>query len=144
VLVESIPPPNGEFLAQWRLLDRTGKPVESNCGNFAPELSSYECGPLTAEGNPYRLEVGSWGEATPGTARVLVNVLTSPCPTGCPGDCDGSGDVAISELLRLVNIALGNGDFLACSAGDADADRVIKINELLSAVTRALTGCGGG
>src|SRR5260370_34255121 len=40
---------------------------------------------------------------------------TAPAPTGTPtssplciGDCNDSGEVAINELLTLVNIALGN------------------------------------
>ena len=143
VSVESISPPGGHFLAGWRLLDRTGEPVAGKCGEFGVTSSSFECGPLAAAGNPYQLEVGAAGEAVAGNARVLLNVLTSPCTTGCPGDCDGSGDVTISELLRLVNIALGNSGFLSCSAGDANGDRVIRINELLTAVNDALTGCGG-
>jgi hypothetical protein len=62
-------------------------------------------------------------------------------PSGCVGDCDGSGDVAIAELIRLVNVALGRADISRCTAGDADGDGSIAISELIQAVNRALNGC---
>lgn len=32
----------------------------------------------------------------------------------CGGDCDGQGGVTISEILTIVNIALGNADAMDC------------------------------
>ncbi len=64
-------------------------------------------------------------------------------PSGCAGDCDGSGEVAIAELIRMVNIALGRADVSLCDAGDGNQDGMISISELIRAVNRALTGCDG-
>jgi hypothetical protein len=50
-------------------------------------------------------------------------------------------EVTVDELLRMVNIALGSADAGTCTAGDADRDSQIKINELITAVGHALTGC---
>ena len=42
----------------------------------------------------------------------------------------------------MVNIALGNADVSACTAGDSNQDGSITINEILAAVNKALSGCG--
>jgi len=47
----------------------------------------------------------------------------------CVGDCNSSGDVSISELITMVNIALGNADISTCLAGDADNNGTIEIND---------------
>jgi cysteine-rich repeat protein len=64
----------------------------------------------------------------------------------CPGDCDGSGDVAINELITCVNIALGSSPVSACPSCDVDGDGEVAINELISSVNAALdpASCGGG
>jgi len=59
----------------------------------------------------------------------------------CVGDCHGSGEVTISELLTVVNIALGHVNVTACPAGDANHDGAITINEILRAVNNALNVC---
>lgn len=63
-------------------------------------------------------------------------------PSGCAGDCDGSGSVNIAELVRAVNIALGNDDVASCRAADTNGDGRVTINELIQAVNAALLGCG--
>ncbi len=60
----------------------------------------------------------------------------------CPGDCNGSRDVTISELITLVNIALGTADVSTCLAGDTNDDDQITIAEIIQAVGSALNGCG--
>jgi hypothetical protein len=59
----------------------------------------------------------------------------------CPGDCEDSGQVAIDELIRGVNIALGSLELSACAAMDSDADGAVTIAELIAAVNAALSGC---
>jgi len=49
---------------------------------------------------------------------------------------------AADEILSLVNIALGNAEVASCEAGDANLDGQITIDEILTAVSNALTGCG--
>ena len=60
----------------------------------------------------------------------------------CAGDCDGSGTLAIDELVTLVNIALGSSPLSSCLIGDADDSGQIAINELVLAVNAALDTCG--
>jgi len=59
----------------------------------------------------------------------------------CVGDCDGNGTVAINELIRGVNIALGNANVSTCSAMDANGNGIVAINELIQGVNNALNGC---
>jgi hypothetical protein len=46
--------------------------------------------------------------------------------------------------MTMVNIALGNAAVSGCTAGDANVDGQIAIDEILAAVNMALNGCGGG
>ena len=67
--------------------------------------------------------------------------LPTPGPTaGCVGDCDTSGDVTITELVTMVNLALGSGG--SCAAADANQDGAVTIDEIVRAVNGALFGCG--
>ena len=143
VTVEYTPLGTVGSLAGWRILDRTGFPVEGVCGDFIAAPPNFECGPLAAAGNPYQIEVGDVDQLVPGNAHVSVNFLISTCATECPGDCDGSQAVAINELLMLVNIALGNATPPACIAGDTNRDGMVGMGELITAVNSALKGCGG-
>ncbi len=59
----------------------------------------------------------------------------------CAGDCNGDGVVHISELIRLVRIALGHDDLGVCPVGDRDGDGEVRITELIAAVQSSLTGC---
>lgn len=90
------------------------------------------------------------------TASVTATPTTSPTPTAppseapsltatplvCVGDCDRSAAVAINEVVLLVNVALGNTPLSHCSLGDANSDGRVTIEELVRAVSAALTGCG--
>jgi hypothetical protein len=74
---------------------------------------------------------------------TLLAALGSPAAaqSTCAGDCDGSGAVAVNELVTLVNIALGSAEVATCLAGDANGDGAITIDEILTAVNNALNGC---
>jgi len=74
------------------------------------------------------------------TVSVLVNTGTPPTPS-CVGDCDGTGMVAINELITGVNIALGSSPLSSCTAFDQNGDGMVGINELISGVNNALNGC---
>jgi len=50
--------------------------------------------------------------------------------------------VTIAELLRMVNMALGDASVDTCEAGDPNDDEAVTINEILQAVSNALAGCG--
>jgi hypothetical protein len=73
---------------------------------------------------------------------LLALVAVSPARAQlCAGDCDGSGDVAINELILGVNIALGTVEPSTCPAFDVDEDGAVAVNELIGAVNNALSGC---
>jgi hypothetical protein len=59
----------------------------------------------------------------------------------CAGDCNDDGAVTIDELLRGVNIALGNTSIADCPVFDASGDLTVTVDELLKAVGNALNGC---
>ena len=80
----------------------------------------------------------------PGVQMALEDNRLTPTPTptpGCVGDCDGSGEVTVDELIKGVNIALGNLPLAACSSFDTDHSGDVTINELIVAVNNALAGC---
>jgi hypothetical protein len=62
-------------------------------------------------------------------------------PAICPGDCDGKGTVSIDELIRAVAIALELEQLDGCANVDTNRDGMVKVNELIAAVQRALNGC---
>ena len=64
------------------------------------------------------------------------------CGLGCAGDCSRNFVVSIDELILSVSIALGERPATECSAVDWDSSGTVEINELVTAVGRALTGCG--
>ena len=78
------------------------------------------------------------------TPTPTLTPTASTPPIGCVGDCDGSGVVTVSDILAMVNIALGNAPLSTCTAGDANQDGSITINEILAAVNNALNGCPCG
>ena len=61
----------------------------------------------------------------------------------CVGDCDGHGQVALDDILTMVNIALGNAGLWVCELGDSNKDGLITVDEILTAVNNALNGCDG-
>ncbi len=80
------------------------------------------------------------------TPTSTVTPTPTPGPAACTGDCNGDGDVSISELVRMTNIALGisicgDGTVAACPAGDANGDCSITVEELIRAVGNSLNGC---
>jgi hypothetical protein len=65
-------PSGPKFDPVWRLVTRTGTPVQvSGCGVFRHTEEST-CGPLPSSGNPYRLEVQEFQGDDTGTYRVRV------------------------------------------------------------------------
>jgi parallel beta-helix repeat protein len=57
-----------------------------------------------------------------------------------PGDCNGDGHVTIDELVRAVNIALGQAPVASCAAIDLDGDGQVGIDELVRAIASVLEG----
>lgn len=74
-------------------------------------------------------------------SAVGLLLFTNSATAQCSGDCDGDSSVSISELIRGVNIALGQQSVDACPAFDGNTDGSVTINELIRAVNAALSGC---
>ena len=68
----------------------------------------------------------------------MTPTVTTPT---CVGDCDGSKTVTIDELVKGVNIALGEAALTECDAFDTES---VTVDKLVRAVGNALTGCQGG
>ena len=47
----------------------------------------------------------------------------------------------MNELITMVNIALGTANVSLCTAGDANGDGTITVNEIIAGVNNALNGC---
>lgn len=73
----------------------------------------------------------------------ILSIAVAPGHAGvtCAGDCDGSGAVAVNELVLGTNIALEQAEIGHCQALDRNADQRVSVNELVEAVNTALRGC---
>jgi len=80
-------------------------------------------------------------ETPPATSTPVATETPTTTTSACPGDCDGNGAVAVNELIRGVNIALGTAAVSICPSVDVDRSGTVTINELIQAVNRALVGC---
>ena len=60
----------------------------------------------------------------------------------CVGDCDASNTVTISELIKLVDIAGGDGSVTDCPSIDENSNHRADINELVDAVVSSISKCG--
>ena len=83
------------------------------------------------------------GPPTQPVASATPTATATPGgPVGdCVGDCDGDGEVAITELIRGVNIALGEATLDRCPVFDVNDDGEVAVNELIVGVNNALVGC---
>lgn len=77
------------------------------------------------------------------TPTATPDATATPSPPPCPVDCNGNGAVTIDELVRSINIALGNLSASECPAADRDGNRSVSVAELVSGVAAALGGCPG-
>ncbi|HEY0300248.1 MAG TPA: hypothetical protein VGC36_02880, partial [Rhizomicrobium sp.] len=84
---------------------------------------------------------------SPGTPTATP---TGPTPTAtatrtggplCIGDCSGDGEVTISDVTTVVNIALGNQPLIACPAANGGSGDTVDIADIIASVGNALNGC---
>lgn len=102
-------------------------------------------GPAQLPPSALALDADDIHTATPapsGTPSAPSGGTPTGTPSACRGDCDGDGAVTVAELVRAVNIALGQQALAACAALDANGSRTVSIDELIVAVGNALIGCG--
>lgn len=100
----------------------------------------HHCADISIQGD---LETAT---ATP-TATITQPAIGTSTPTStpvavCVGDCNGTGIVTVTQILTMVNIALGAEQVGACTAGDTNDDHKITIDEILTAVHSVTKGCG--
>ena len=80
-----------------------------------------------------------------GPTATATATQTGPTPTPppppCLGDCDMNGRVTIEDIIRIVEIVLGQRPPTDCPAGDLGSDGQIGIPDLVAAVINALQGC---
>jgi YVTN family beta-propeller protein len=106
------------------------------------DIATTDVTTLTNQGAPFDLALGSCPLLPTPTATFTTTPVLTPTPGGgCAGDCDGDGEVSISELIRGVNIALGNDPVSNCPAFDTSGDGEVAISEIIAAVNAALSGC---
>jgi len=77
------------------------------------------------------------------TATDTATASPSATPTQpvCVGDCNHNLAVTVDELLRGVRISLGEGPLSLCPAMDRNGSGEVTVDELVTAVDNALTGC---
>ena len=83
------------------------------------------------------------------TLNISATVVPSPTatPTGtprtepCVGDCDGSGSVTVSEIVALVNVALGAPASGASCPMGTPGGGTVDISVLVEAVNNGQEGC---
>jgi CSLREA domain-containing protein len=85
------------------------------------------------------------GRVGTGGGIVVVLPTATPVPTAtpirCVGDCNNDGEVAVTDTIVMVNIALETLPASACPAGDPNENGEITVNEIIQAVNNALVGC---
>jgi hypothetical protein len=116
---------------------------------YSPDPNFSNLPVVVARSEPIRID-GSVPPGPPTTTATPTNPPTatplpsnSPTPTPTPvartGDCDGSGDVAVNEIITLVNIALGTAQPSACASG-VPSGAEVNVALIIQAVSNALNG----
>ncbi|MDX2165668.1 MAG: VCBS repeat-containing protein [Deltaproteobacteria bacterium] len=101
--------------------------------NRVPAVGAIESPDLDRDGRPDLVVLSRDGSQV----IVLLNV-SGPL---CPGDCNVNNQVSIDELLRGVNILLGETDPRDCLALERNGQDGVSVDELVAAVGSALNGC---
>jgi photosystem II stability/assembly factor-like uncharacterized protein len=93
--------------------------------------------PLVAVGEPRTLFLQSFNQGVLTYGPLPPPNVAPPCA----GDCNGDRAISIAELVTSVNIAIGYDSVGICPRADANDDDDVSIDELISAVAAALSGC---
>ena len=95
----------------------------------------------TATWTPTPTPTGTVTQTPTPTPTPPPTATTTPTLVPCVGDCDGNRAVTVDEIIRGVNIALGNSPLEACPAFDVNGDGEVTVDEIVLAVNQALFGC---
>lgn len=90
-------------------------------------------------------QVGTWhvlvdGVEGTGDWQVTATVFTNTVSV-CVGDCNEDSRVTVNELVVGIAMALGSGA-APCVSIDADGNGEVTVDEIVTAVSNALVGCG--
>jgi hypothetical protein len=55
---------------------------------------------------------------------TATNTVTTTLADPCTGDCNGDGIVTVDEIIKAVNIVLGNAPFSSCPALPSECDEL--------------------
>ncbi|HUI27680.1 MAG TPA: matrixin family metalloprotease [Candidatus Kryptonia bacterium] len=117
-----------------------GRTITLTNGN---QLAAFT-GALRIAGNaPVEPTATPTSTRTPTVTRTPTSTtpVATATPGACVGDCDGNGKVSVDELVKGVNIALGNDVVADCEPFDSNHDGKVTVDELVQAVNAALNGC---
>lgn len=111
-----------------------------------PTAPPFSCGAVAC--TPTMPRPGTPTPTRSGGATATPSPTPTPTATPelapCTGDCNGNGSVSVNELVRSVNIALGNAAVDVCAAADRNGNGAVTVAELIAAVGNALSGCPQG
>ncbi len=123
-------------------------------GAYDPESHEVMCGgdghcdaPLEGElGNYIGAQMAAINLGVPPTETPTNTPTPTPTPTPipCVGNCDQNSMVTVEELVKGVNIALGNATLDECPAFDCNGTGQVTVDCLVTAVNAALNGCPPG
>ena len=74
-------------------------------------------------------------------ALFLTPISVGIAAAACIGDCNRDGRIGIDEVLRGVNILLGEAALDTCYQADANCDGAVALDEVVAAVDGALHVC---
>jgi alpha-tubulin suppressor-like RCC1 family protein len=117
---------------------RTPSPSPSNTPTPTATMSPTATRTATATATPTATRSPTPSMTSTATSTSTATPTATPL---CAGDCDQDGSVTVSELVKMVNIALRSMPVAECKAGDVTGDGEITIEEIVIAVSRALVGC---
>ena len=117
-------------------LDGFGAPIAGKSFSVAAASATGTPNPTVGPGTPSPPA----GTATPTGPRAT----RTPRPTpiyACVGDCNGDSSVGVSEVVKVIDIALGTEQMSTCQRGDGNGNGVVSVDEIVDTVANALDGC---
>ena len=97
--------------------------------------------PVMAGPHQTAIDIAFGDDNIGGMPTPMPTPTPTPTPGSCVGDCGNTEQVTVRELITMVNIAPGNAAVSTCTAGDANRDRMIELNEIIAAVNNGLNDC---
>jgi hypothetical protein len=133
--------------------DRSCSGPELACNDDAVGLGTASRVTLSlTAGEPVIVFVGGFSDSGDFTLHVNPGVSPTATPTpastpspgqSCVGDCADDHQVTVDDLIKGVNIALGNAVAGTCPAFDCHGSGQVTVDCLVRGVGAALDGCAG-